>query len=212
MHDSSGRVCGYGGVVRDSTAAKQAAEQAANVMKLLEHTARTDYLTGLDNRRSFDQALVKALSAARRHVRPLSLAMIDLDRFKAYNDNVGHQAGDAYLRQAAEVWRASLRPEDFIARYGGEEFVVVLPETDLDGALQSMERLRASTPAPLTCSVGLAQWDPTETPSALIGRADQSLYRAKEQGRDRLVASPVSEAVRSLFSSHRERLQQQSAA
>jgi diguanylate cyclase (GGDEF)-like protein len=187
--------------MQDSTEHKQATEQSANVTRLLEHTARTDYLTGLDNRRSLDQALTKALSAARRHVHPLSLAMIDLDLFKKFNDEFGHQAGDGYLKEATSQWRSILRPEDFIARYGGEEFVVVLPETLLDGAIQSMERLRAATPAPLTCSVGLVQWNGVESADKLIGRADGALYQTKMRGRDRLISVPVPDNVRSLFSS-----------
>jgi diguanylate cyclase (GGDEF)-like protein/PAS domain S-box-containing protein len=193
IYDEHHVLCGFGKVMRDLTEPKQAAEQSANVMKLLEHTARTDYLTGVNNRRSLDQFLAATISAARRHDRLLSLAMIDFDRFKMFNDEFGHQAGDSYLRQAASKWRNVLRPDDFIARYGGEEFVVLLPSAGRDGAVACMERLRAATPGPLTCSVGLAVWDGTESPSALIGRADQAVYQAKAGGRDRLVIAAMPE-------------------
>jgi len=194
IYDDNDRLCGFGKVLSDLTKQKQQLEQAANIMKLLEDTARTDYLTGVHNRRSLDHVLGAMISGTRRHGGTLSLAMIDLDRFKAYNDEFGHQAGDTYLRQAASKWRDALRQEDFLARYGGEEFVVLLPSTALDGAIACLEHLRAATPAPLTCSVGLAQWDGVESPSGLIGRADQAMYSAKTTGRDRLVAATARSA------------------
>jgi diguanylate cyclase (GGDEF)-like protein/PAS domain S-box-containing protein len=189
IYDENHMICGYGKVVRDFTDHKQVMEQSANIMKLLEYTARTDYLTGLDNRRSLDKELSAVISAARRNHRPLSLAMIDFDRFKTYNDEFGHRAGDAYLSLAAKSWRETLRPGDFIARYGGEEFVVILPDTGCDAATSCLTRLRAATPAPLTCSVGLAEWDQSETQNNLLGRADQALYAAKNGGRNRLVVA-----------------------
>lgn len=190
IYDDNGNLCGFGKVVRDLTDHKLAVEQNANIMKLLELTARTDYLTGVDNRRSFDQAMSAMISAARRHQRPLSLAVIDFDRFKDYNDKYGHQAGDAYLTQAAKLWRKSLRPEDFIARYGGEEFVVILSDTACEAGMVCIERLRAMLPAPLTCSAGVAEWDGVETPSALLGRAGRAVYAAKDAGRNCLIAAP----------------------
>lgn len=197
IYDDNQVPCGFGKVVRDVTQQKQALEQSANVLTLLEHTARTDYLTGVDNRRSLDQALTAAMANARCGEGGLSLAVIDFDRFKTFNDSFGHVAGDNYLRQAAAIWRKAIRPQDFIARYGGEEFVVLLPDTRQDGALACMERLRAATPAPLTCSVGVAEWDAIETPSTLIGRADQAMYQAKSSGRDRIVVAsrPDSEII-----------------
>jgi diguanylate cyclase (GGDEF)-like protein/PAS domain S-box-containing protein len=190
IFDDNRVLCGFGKIVKDITDQKQAAEQAANVMKLLEYTARTDYLTGLDNRRSLDKLLATATSTARRHERPLCLAMIDFDKFKSFNDEFGHQAGDAYLKAATARWREALRPQDVIARYGGEEFVVLLPDSTLAEATTALERLRAITPPPLTCSIGLAEWDMAETQNSLLGRADHSVYQAKATGRDRLVVSP----------------------
>jgi diguanylate cyclase (GGDEF)-like protein len=159
-------------------------------MNLLEYTARTDYLTGIGNRRSLDKVLAAAMSSAARRQRPFSLAMIDLDWFKRYNDDFGHQKGDLYLRDAAAKWRGVLRPEDSISRYGGEEFVVLLADTAREGAMSCLERLRLATPAPLTCSIGVAQWNGSESGGALIDRADQAVYQAKAGGRNRLVFNP----------------------
>jgi diguanylate cyclase (GGDEF)-like protein/PAS domain S-box-containing protein len=180
-------VRGYAKILRDFTEQKQISEQSANLMKLLEFTASTDYLTSLDNRRSFDKELIAATSAARRHERPISLAMIDLDHFKDYNDAFGHFSGDEYLRQASSAWQKALRPEDFLARYGGEEFIVILRDTDVSAAMACMERVRLATPPALTCSIGIAQWDLSERPNGWIGRADRALYQAKGAGRNRTV-------------------------
>jgi diguanylate cyclase (GGDEF)-like protein/PAS domain S-box-containing protein len=191
IFDDDNTLRGYGKVLRDFTAQKQAMEQSANVMNLLEHTARTDYLTGLDNRRALDKSLAMAIREAEAQDRPLCLAMIDLDKFKTYNDERGHLAGDVYLRRATSAWRDTMRPRDVIARYGGEEFVMVLPDTDPKRAVLCLDRLRGATPPPLTCSVGVAEWDGTETADSLISRADHALYEAKRAGRDRLMVAPL---------------------
>jgi diguanylate cyclase (GGDEF)-like protein/PAS domain S-box-containing protein len=189
VYDEANVLCGFVKVLRDATAQKQMADQYRNTMTLLEQTALTDYLTGLDNRRSLDRILSATLARARRHGAEVCLAMFDIDRFKEFNDNRGHQAGDAFLRKAARRWRAAVRSEDLVARYGGEEFVVLMPDTAQAGAVECMERLRGATPAPMTCSAGLAMWDGAETPEALIGRADQALYKAKAGGRDCLIVA-----------------------
>lgn len=152
-----------------------------------EVLARTDELTNLPNRRWLQDELTREIARAGRHGFAVWAAMIDLDWFKAFNDRHGHTAGDALLREAAGEWRSALRVSDFLARYGGEEFVVVLPAADTEGAKLVVERLRAATPHDQTCSAGLARWDGRERPDALIHRADQALYRAKEAGRDRVV-------------------------
>jgi len=181
---------GFAKILRDFTQQKQADEQAANVMKLLDLTARTDYLTGLDNRRSFDKKLNYAILMAQREKRPLSLAMIDLDHFKDYNDTLGHSVGDSYLKLATTAWRKALRPQDSIGRYGGEEFIVVLCNVALEEAIACMDRVRLATPTPLTCSIGIAQWRKSETANLLIDRADHALYLAKRTGRNRLAFDP----------------------
>jgi diguanylate cyclase (GGDEF)-like protein len=115
--------------------------------------------------------------------------LLDLDHFKRYNDERGHQAGDAFLRETAMTWRMQLRVTDFLARYGGEEFAALLLECPPDEALQILDRLRAATPEGETCSAGLAYWDGSESPESLVGRADVALYEAKRSGRDRVVSA-----------------------
>ncbi|MCB0876484.1 MAG: sensor domain-containing diguanylate cyclase, partial [Solirubrobacterales bacterium] len=165
-----------------------AIERAA-LLDRLERMAHTDDLTGLINRRAWDVALEREVSRARRGRRPLAVAMLDLDRFKAYNDLHGHQAGDRVLREAASAWRTVLRETDLLARYGGEEFAVALPGCDLEHAGHLVNRLREVTPAGQSCSAGLASWDGDETADALLGRADDALYEAKQTGRDRTVVA-----------------------
>ena len=191
LADEVGEIRAYGKVTRDLTTAKQAADQNVNVLKLLETTARTDFLTGLRNRRSLDETMNREMSIAARHDRSLTVAMIDLDMFKGFNDEFGHGAGDRFLKQASVAWTLVLRQADVIARYGGEEFTLVLPETDLDQAELVLERLRKVTPKPLTCSIGVAQWDGSERSSELISRADQSLFAAKKGGRNQVVGLPL---------------------
>ena len=116
--------------------------------------------------------------------------MLDLDRFKDYNDDHGHQAGDRLLKEAAGAWRAVLRETDLLARYGGEEFAVALPGLRRPTPPASLvERLRAVTPGGESCSAGLACWDGSETADDLLGRADAALYEAKQSGRDRTVVA-----------------------
>ena len=165
--------------------------QAIEISRLvsrLEGLARTDPLTGVPNRRVWEEELPRELERARRMGTGLCLAMIDLDNFKTYNDRHGHQAGDLVLKEAASAWRAEVRSTDLLARYGGEEFVLLLPACALDDAVAIVERLRAATPL-VTCSVGLAEWDFQEASADLVERADQALYAAKSEGRNRYVAA-----------------------
>jgi diguanylate cyclase (GGDEF)-like protein/PAS domain S-box-containing protein len=188
-------------VVSNVTRIKQAEETLRGLTEQLKELATTDGLTGLTNRRAFDQALENELSRCRRSMRPLALLMIDVDRFKTYNDIYGHQAGDAALRTVADCLRASLkRPGDIVARYGGEEFVAILPGTEEDGAFFSAdtfrENLRAldvphrgSEKGILTASIGIAVFterDAGMNAVELVRRADQALYTAKDAGRDRV--------------------------
>ncbi|UJA19321.1 GGDEF domain-containing protein [Thermoleophilia bacterium SCSIO 60948] len=150
--------------------------------------ARTDPLTGLLNRRAWIDGLDRELARASRSGEPVSIAMLDLDHFKEYNDAHGHPAGDRVLIEASAAWMRVLRPTDQIARHGGEEFTVAMPGTDLDHAAEIVERLRAATPQGQRCSAGVTRWDGRETASGLVARADVLLYEAKAQGRDRTVA------------------------
>jgi diguanylate cyclase (GGDEF)-like protein len=165
--------------------------ERADLLARLEAIARTDDLTGLANRRAWDELLPTELARAQRDGAPLCVAMLDLDRFKAYNDEHGHQTGDRLLKAAAGAWRLSLRATDVLARYGGEEFAVVLPRCELDNALALLARLRKATPEEQTVSAGVAIWDAEETPEALVARADAALYEAKNAGRNQvMVATP----------------------
>ena len=176
----------------------------------LERLARADGLTGVPNRRSFDEYLERTWSASAREGRPVALLMVDIDFFKPYNDTYGHLAGDDCLRAVAKVLsRAARRPADMAARYGGEEFTVVLPETDLQGAVVIAEEIRSgieavrmehassSVSGHVTVSVGVASMVPgnrsgSTTPAKdLVEAADNALYRAKDEGRNRVVVSEL---------------------
>ncbi|MFP5502288.1 MAG: GGDEF domain-containing protein, partial [Candidatus Sericytochromatia bacterium] len=154
-----------------------------------------DPLTGLLNRRTLDDALMRMVAFARRSGHPLSLLMLDLDHFKRVNDTHGHEAGDAVLKAFASVLSGSLRASDMAVRYGGEEFLAVLPDTGTDAALGVAEKLRRAVEnlaIPMgeavvrpTVSIGVATLAAGESGEALIGRADRALYRAKGEGRNR---------------------------
>jgi diguanylate cyclase (GGDEF)-like protein len=174
---------------------------AAN--KFLEQQTRQDGMTNLSNRRFFDIYLVNQTSLARRHKRPLALVLCDVDSFKAYNDHYGHPAGDECLRAVAGALQSCCkRPADIVARYGGEEFALILPETELSGALQlaeaarrAVERLRIphehSLGAPVVSisgGVAVLSGQFRESAEELIARADQALFRAKHLGRNRIVS------------------------
>ena len=155
----------------------------------LEVAARTDDLTGLLNRRAWDEELGRELSRADRSSSPLCVAILDLDRFKQYNDAHGHQAGDRFLKQMASSWSRCLRSGDTLARYGGEEFALALPDTHLAQAETMLERLRESLPEDQTCSAGVCCWDGEESAERLTARADTALYAAKGAGRDRIIST-----------------------
>ena len=159
--------------------------ERADLLTRLEAVARTDDLTGLANRRAWDEHLPRELARSKREKRPVCVAMVDLDRFKEYNDEHGHQAGDRLLKEIASIWRDVLRPTDVLARYGGEEFVVLLPNCELERAVDVIERLRGVIPEKETCSAGVACWDSRETAESLVNRADDALYAAKREGRVR---------------------------
>ncbi len=153
----------------------------------LESLSRTDPLTGAANRRHFDHELAREISRAERTQTALSLAFLDLDHFKRFNDTYGHSAGDALLEELVSAWRGALRPADVVARIGGEEFVVIFPDTTCDQCLGALERLRGLVPYGQTCSAGLATYRPGETADAFVDRADKALYTAKHNGRNRVV-------------------------
>jgi diguanylate cyclase (GGDEF)-like protein len=155
----------------------------------LESLGRTDSLTGLPNRRSLEERLDLERTVTRRRGEPLTLAMIDLDDFKAYNDTHGHPAGDGLLQRFAAALRESVRASDLVARYGGEEFCVLLPNTTASGAEVLIDQLRnrlrsgALTSRP-AFSAGVATWMEGDTSHELLKRADRALYAAKAAGKD----------------------------
>jgi diguanylate cyclase (GGDEF)-like protein/PAS domain S-box-containing protein len=171
----------------DVTERRRLASEREELLEQVESLALHDALTGLPNRRLLDEQVPGAMARARRSEQPLCLAIIDIDRFKAYNDAHGHLAGDELLRECSITWDAVLRGSDTIIRYGGEEFLVLLPDTAPEEAAEVVERLRAATPRGQTCSAGIAAWDGIVDVDGLISTADTALYRAKEAGRDRLV-------------------------
>ena len=166
--------------------------------------ALTDGLTGIANRRCFDERLEELIMDASKERTPLSLLIGDIDHFKAFNDTHGHQVGDQVLKQVAMTLTQSIKGRDLAARYGGEEFAVILPETDLHGAKQVSEQIRLSIAkkkirmkssgqslGAITMSIGASQYVPGESQVSLIERTDQGLYRAKREGRNRTVVEPA---------------------
>ena len=161
--------------------------ERVGLLARLEAMARTDDLTGLLNRRAWQELLPREVSRARRNEHHLCVAMLDLDHFKRFNDERGHQAGDRFLKQAAGAWGGALRETDLLARYGGEEFALALPDCPPQKALAVIERIRAATPEGETLSAGVAFWNGSESADDLIGRADAALYEAKARGRDQAI-------------------------
>lgn len=155
----------------------------------LEEASRMDFVTGLRNRRAWEEDLPRELARSRRDGRPVCVAMIDLDGFKAFNDGEGHQAGDRLLKQCAAAWSSKLRATDLMARFGGDEFGVVFSGCALEDALMLIERLQRVMPPGQTVSAGVACWDDLETAESLVARADQALYDSKRAGRDCIVAA-----------------------
>ncbi|NWF12752.1 GGDEF domain-containing protein [Pseudomonas reactans] len=171
--------------------------------RVLSELAATDALTGLANRRILDERLRLEWDRAQRSTEPLTVLMIDVDHFKAFNDRHGHHGGDAALRTVAQVIGTNIRrPADLAARYGGEEFAVVLPVTDAQGAWVIAEHIRSGIEhlprvggdeQPITVSIGMSTWDKRSRQSleALLLSADQALYEAKHTGRNRIVEASV---------------------
>ncbi|HLB61934.1 MAG TPA: GGDEF domain-containing protein [Actinomycetota bacterium] len=155
----------------------------------LDLLARTDPLTGVSNRRAWDEQLEEQLLAVKKLGQPLCVALIDVDHFKDYNDSKGHQAGDRLLKEVTAWWRNQLRDGDILARFGGDEFGIILPGCPLEAAHRILERLSEGMPPDATCSTGLVSWNGIESHGELVARADQALYGAKEAGRNRIVVA-----------------------
>ena len=160
---------------------------ATRLRRELERSATTDPLTGSLNRRAWDAQLRLLMERARLGGAPLTIALVDLDHFKSYNDTHGHTAGDVLLTQFAAAARTCLRKYDVFARWGGEEFIVALYDCTPDHAEQILGRIRVSMPPGSTCSIGYTTWDGAEPLASSIARSDVALYEAKRTGRDRVV-------------------------
>jgi two-component system, cell cycle response regulator len=175
-------------------------EELVGQSERLEALLFEDALTGLANRRFILAQLAGAVSAARRHERPLSVAIIDIDHFKSVNDEHGHAAGDRVLAAVASAMREQLRAEDQLGRLGGEEFLALLPDSNGPAAGTAAEKLRSEIAAlavehegrdlGVTISAGWAAWE-GEAPEELLRRADEALYGAKRAGRDRVEGAPA---------------------
>lgn len=167
-------------------------EQAEKMRDL----SRRDELTGLRNRRAFDEQTSTLMAQAQRYGRPLTLALADVDHFKKVNDRFSHAVGDTVLREVGALLRSQVREADVVARYGGEEFAIAFPETEVDVASGLADRLRGfvadhtwgalAEGLSVTVSVGLAGVTPGESLGDTLARADAKLYQAKEEGRDRV--------------------------
>ena len=199
IYDESGKLVAVVETLRDMTVQREAQSE-------LERLATRDGLTGVANRRCFDDTLNTEWRRASRESRALSLLMIDVDFFKRYNDTYGHQGGDECLCQVAAAMSSVVkRASDAVARYGGEEFSVLMPATEPEGALLVAERIRAAVEAlhlphsgsevadHVTISIGVASAHATSTglPAGLVAAADAALYRAKHEGRNRAVLAQV---------------------
>lgn len=181
-------------------------EQLAEANRTLQRLSSLDGLTGIANRRSFDGTLSKEWNRALRSGKPISLLMLDIDSFKLYNDYYGHQGGDDCLKKVATALTSAIRRgADFLARYGGEEFSAILPDTDKKGALkvaeemhrsiksQKIEHAKSKVCDTVSISIGVASLIPQKDtqPEILVAAADQALYKAKEEGRDRIMVGQV---------------------
>ncbi len=187
---------------------RQSNEAMEELKKDLEHIRReamTDGLTGLANRKAFDDEFDRVLREAQQNKTIFTLLMLDIDHFKSFNDNFGHQVGDQVLRLVARTLKDSIKGKDFAARYGGEEFAIILPETDLAGAVVVGNMLRKAVASKdvinrstgkvlgrITMSVGVAEYMNEKIPEDLIERADGALYTAKHNGRNQVAAAPSS--------------------
>ncbi|MGH9389503.1 MAG: GGDEF domain-containing protein, partial [Vicinamibacteria bacterium] len=198
-------VATYSGILQKKREELAAAKRAVeDVNKRLAEMAVTDGLTRLYNHRYFHEQLAHEVLRARRHGFPLSLLMIDIDDFKEYNDTYGHPAGDQVMLRIASLIAQNLRQTDLAARYGGEEFAVILPSTSLEGSMVIAEKIRQAVEGHpflfgprefigrLTVSAGAATLEVgVESSSDLIRRADEALYRAKKEGKNRSVGEGV---------------------
>ena len=182
----AGEVAGGIGIVEDYTEKKEM-EEAIRLLSV------TDKLTQLPNRLKLDEVLEKEVERAARTGISFAVVLLDIDQFKQINDKFGHQVGDRTLEDLSKILRSGIRVTDTIGRWGGEEFLLIAPHTDLSGGLLVAEKLREEiasvsfqTVDRMTCSFGVSVWQPGDTSSGIISRADEALYLAKRNGRNRV--------------------------
>ena len=199
--DENGKRVGYQGILRDITDRKRAQAERIRALEM-EQLAITDPLTGIYNRRFFDEVAEKELERTRRSGSSLSLIMFDIDNFKKVNDTFGHLLGDEVLKNLADICKENIRSMDFFTRFGGEEFLVLMPDTGQESAQETAERLRsvvAGKPMAtmdgndifITISLGIATFEDKQSVdmNTLLDRADKAMYRSKEAGRNRVMVS-----------------------
>ena len=185
--DAHGRISHYVSISKDVTDRVRMEDE-------IRRLAHTDWLTGLANRLSLGNTLEAEMERSRRYGRPLSLIMFDIDHFKDFNDDYGHETGDDVLKRLADTVQGALREADALGRWGGEEFMVVVPETTGAGAEAMAEKLRKAVaametgcPASVTASFGVTEMRQGDSPKTFARRVDEAMYQAKEAGRNRVV-------------------------
>jgi diguanylate cyclase len=177
-------------------------------LEAIRHESLTDPLTGLANRKAFDQSLAPSVAAALANRAPMAVMMLDIDHFKSFNDTYGHLTGDQVLRLVAQCVKATVKGQDIPARYGGEEFTIILPNTSLRDAVRVAEHVRSSVMSKelmkrstgeslgrVTVSIGVASCLPGDTPQSLLERADTCLYAAKRAGRNQVMSEMTADVA-----------------
>jgi diguanylate cyclase (GGDEF)-like protein len=168
-----------------------------NDVRALTRLARMDPLTGLANRRGWDEQLERELARAQRSGAAVSVALLDVDEFKNFNDTHGHQAGDRLLVEAGAAWGGQLRSIDVLCRWGGDEFALLLPDCSEPDAQELIARVGRATPSLQSCTAGVATWDGRETADDLLLRADTALLSQKRAQRRRLASIEPDDATAS---------------
>jgi diguanylate cyclase (GGDEF)-like protein/hemerythrin-like metal-binding protein/PAS domain S-box-containing protein len=199
--DPEGRLVSILGVTRDITERKRVEAVLLHELESLEQLASTDVLTSAWNRRHFVEAVEGEMHRSNRYGHPLSLVLLDIDHFKRVNDTCGHAVGDRVLQELADCVRTAIRQSDSLTRWGGEEFIVLMPNTGLSSALILAERIREGIASQafagvgqVTASFGLAEYLPASSLEEWLERVDQAMYRAKSEGRNRVVVDPARNA------------------
>jgi diguanylate cyclase (GGDEF)-like protein len=196
IFDTHGKIVGVSKIARDITERIKATEELKRLNEILVRQATSDPLTGIANRTKFNEVLEIEMARSRRFALPLSLIMIDIDRFKTINDTYGHNAGDNVLREFASRVSKSIRKNDLFSRWGGEEFMILVMNVTRSGSVIFAEKLRHEIEAfdfspvgYITCSFGVAAFEKEDTSDSFMKRADIALYRAKAAGRNRVESS-----------------------